>query len=355
MFENSLINNLAKSIKTATLLTFLMAPGPATAFEVAENACIDADFIPLNTSLRSYGSMEGTAQYFKLEVPQAGLVTMDVAVPGSTEIEAKLGLFGRGCDTPSPFESNSVLIEQTPTHMAFMADAPGTYVFAVAAQDPRSSLGEYRLTAGFAAEEIYDPGGTHSGPIASHSESDDGENPDEIELEPDLRIQEPPLTTASNSESDDGENPDEIELEPDLRGGSGGPWPPTALLRLASQELCRQLGSDDHGDTSMCATRILPGRKAKGTLGNPWGDDYDLFAFTLIEPRTVHLSTAGPTDTFGALLDRHGHLLAADDDGGNGGNFHIVKTLSPGLYFVRVEGTHAAEGPYALRVEARTW
>ncbi len=276
--------------------------------------------MPLNTSLRSYGYMQGDSHFFKLDIPAAGLVTLDVAVPGFAEVEAKLGLLSRGCG-PSPSPGEPAVIEQTPTRLALIADAPGTYVFAVAAQDPRSVLGQYKLTAGFVAAKMLGRQAFEWG-FAKDGEEDD----DELEIDPDLKH----------------------GLRPGVQTFWDTPHP-------ASRQLCRRLELDDHGDTFACATPLHPGSKVTATILGSWGDDQDLFVFTLTEARTVQLATSGPTDTFGVLHDADRHRLATDDDGGEGDNFRIVKTLSPGLYFVRVEGAHAAEGAYTLLAEARSW
>lgn len=121
------------------------------------------------------------------------------------------------------------------------------------------------------------------------------------------------------------------------------------LLPLAG--LCRGAGVDDHGDTLPCATRLAAGRTAAGEIDNDAGDDVDVFAFAVTELTTVSLESTLGTDTFGSLYDRFGQRLEQDDDGGDGANFRIVRTLSPGLYFLRVEGGHGAEGPYQVTLE----
>ena len=92
-------------------------------------------------------------------------------------------------------------------------------------------------------------------------------------------------------------------------------------------------------------------------IDNGWGDDRDVFVFELDRTRTVQLETAGEVDTFGGLYDRRGQRLAATGDGGDGANFRLVKTLSPGLYFVRVEAEAWSQGAYDLTVGAleRSW
>ena len=50
-----------------------------------------------------------------------------------------------------------------------------------------------------------------------------------------------------------------------------------------------------------------------------------------------------------------GSVVGKDDDGGEDTNLRIVRTLGPGIYFLRVEGSGSAEGGYLLRVETVAW
>ncbi len=352
MQKNSFIDHVVNRFRIVALLGFLLAPGSAKALEIVESTCADAAtdaaVLALNTSLRSHGEVEGRSRCFKLEAPAAGLMTLEVAVPGTAEVEAKLGAFSRDRGEPSQLEGDFTLIEHTASRLAVMTEAPGTYVFAVAAQDPRRSLGRFKLTAGFVAAETLDRAASD---WSFEKDGEGEEDDDELELEPDAKSSLPFEKDGEGEEDDD-----ELELEPD--GKSSLPvdlWLPGDTPHSRLRELCRQLELDDHGDTFTCATRLRPGDVVAGEVRNPWGDDQDLFMFTLTEARTVEVATTGSSDTFGNLYDRVGHRLAADDDAGKDDNFRIVKTLSAGLYFVRVEGSHAAEGPYTLLVETPSW
>ena len=108
---------------------------------------------------------------------------------------------------------------------------------------------------------------------------------------------------------------------------------------------------DDHSDSLLCATATGLGRSLRAEIDNGWGDDHDVFAFELSAPRTVRIETSGDTDTFGGLYDHLGQRLATADDGGNGDNFRLAKTLQPGLYFVRVEGSLGTRGAYQLTID----
>ncbi len=331
MNKTHLIEDFGKCLKTLFLVCVLAVSSSASAFGITGEICDDATAVPLNDSVRDHGDFGD--RFYKLEVPAAGLVTLDVAAPGTAEVAAKLGFFGRGCGTPS--QGRFAVVEQTPTGLVLMTDAPNTYVFAVAAQDSQSSLGEYKLTVGYAAAETRpEPG--DGGPVMTNALDEEGEDPDEIETEPNL-----------------------TGGAPDANGDKDSPRQDLSSLIARfdpmSRELCRELTIDDHGDTALCATGIRPGREVTGRIINSWTDDHDLFVFTLRSTRTVVLKTEGAIDTFGGLYDQHGHLLAADDDGEGSGSFRIVKTLSAGLYFIRVEGSHGSQGPYTLSVEARAW
>lgn len=290
-----------RSIILLTLLTAagtpaLMAQAPATP-------------VALDTTLRTHGDASGAPQLYAVEIPAAGLLVVEVAVPGSAEVEAKLDLVaGEGLTR----------IAESPTRLVVAARSSGTVTFGLAAQDPRRALGRYKLMSGFVPAPSAQP--------FPEKTTEGEEDEEELEIEPNSdspSVPPPPLQLA--------------------RATFDSPWP----------DLCRQGEGDDHGDTLTCATPLDPDRTVAAEIRNRWGDDADVFRLRLTELRTVEVATSGDADTFGSLYDRHGHRLATDDDGGAGRNFRIVKTLSPGLYYLRIEGPHAAEGCYLL--ETSSW
>ncbi len=301
--------------RSIILLTLLAVAGSPALMALAP-----ATPVALDTTVRTHGEASGEPQRFAVEIAEAGLLVLEVAVPGSAAVEAKLDLFaGEGLTR----------IEESPTRLVLVvaAGSSGTVSFGVAAQDPRRGLGRYKLTSGFVA-------------LASHQ----GER---------FAASPPPFAekTTEGEEGEEGEeDEEELEIEPNFASPSPPPPLPPAQAAFPSPwpDLCRQGEGDDHGDTLTCATPLHPGRSVAAEIRNRWSDDEDVFRLRLTEMRTVEVATSGDTDTFGSLYDGHGHRLAAADDGGAGSNFRIVKTLSPGLYYLRIEGADAAEGYYLL-------
>jgi hypothetical protein len=293
-----------RSVLVAGLLV-LTSPGYATTIG-DDVSCSDAVAVDLNGSLRGYGDRPGEPLIVELAVPSPGILSVDVAVPG-TAAAAKLGFAGCAPKVgPEP-----AVLERSTTHLVLAAEDPGTYFFRLAAEDPRQPLADFKLRTGFS-------------PDADDSFAKD-EDDEELEYEPNPLLYEGPEESRS--------------------------------LAARIHELCSSGEVDDHGDSFPCATLTSPGRQAAGEIGNGWGDDGDVFLFVVAgpEPRTVEIETAGGVDTFGVLYDRSGQRLAASAGGGRGENFRLVRTLAPGAYFVRVEGRHGAEGLYSLRVAAATW
>lgn len=107
--------------------------------------------------------------------------------------------------------------------------------------------------------------------------------------------------------------------------------------------------------TPSCAVPPWPwGETARGNIANSWADDQDVFAFQLTETTTVqmHIQTA-----LASLYDGNGQRLHLADGGMDDGSWRLVKTLRPGVYFVKLEGSHGQEGPYSMKIQAlrRSW
>ena len=106
---------------------------------------------------------------------------------------------------------------------------------------------------------------------------------------------------------------------------------------------------DDHGDTTLTATKVTVPSSTPGTLGGD--DDRDVFQFTLSQSATVTIRTTGSIDTYGTLVNATGRVLAEQDDYGMDVNFRIRRSLSAGTYFIAVEGYEGTEqGTYRLEI-----
>lgn len=107
--------------------------------------------------------------------------------------------------------------------------------------------------------------------------------------------------------------------------------------------------ADDHGDTLGRATGVGLNSTTAGSIEH--ADDTDYFRITITQAGTLTVETTGTTDTYGYLQNAAGTTLAENDDGGVGGNFQIAGTVTTGTYYVEVEGFDEDDiGPYALRV-----
>jgi len=121
------------------------------------------------------------------------------------------------------------------------------------------------------------------------------------------------------------------------------------LLRPELGGRCRRDEPDDHGDTFACATPVALGRRISAEIGNGWGDDEDVYRFRLSEMAAVAVEAVGEADFAIALYDRFGQRLET----AGGDRALIVRTLSPGEYFVRVAGGGA--GSYEFSLTGRGW
>ncbi len=324
--------NLTFANHLLLVFSLLLAALPASGAVLPAAA---ADLCAAATPLPPAGSERRTGGdgLFTVEAPAAGLLTVHVVAPGAAPAAPKLGFLGRDC-RGSGWRDGVFSLEASVAGLVLAVEGPGTYGFRVGAQDPLLALASYKVVVGFAEA---------AASRASSEDEDDGT----IEIEPDLVRTFSPgggrgvlLARASSDDEDDGT----IEIEPDLVRAPAS-W----------EELCRRHGMDDHGETPVCASRLVPGETVAAEIGNGWGDDADVFALVVSARRTFSIAASGGLDTFGGLYNRHGHRLAADDDGADGAGFRIVRTLTPGVYFVRVEGRGGAEGPYELRVETVGW
>ena len=128
----------------------------------------------------------------------------------------------------------------------------------------------------------------------------------------------------------------EIEIEPEELPAACRPEPLSLLCRAGAE-------ADDHADDFACATPVR--RHATGELGNAWGDDADVFRFSLRRWQSVQISVRGDLDALVSLYDGDGQRL--DSSAVTGGTSRLVRTLRPGAYYVRLESESSA-GAYTV-------
>ncbi len=318
-----------------TLALLPAIPGPAAAETAASLA--------LDTTWRG-GPLRGGADLFRLDVPEPGILTLDVSAPADAETPPTIEVLG-------DFE----LLYQSPAGLAVELEAAGAVLLAVAPEDPEHPLERYKLRNAFTPLPGTLPGLDKE--VAERREDDD------------LRHESPSLPlretlpggldkeVAERREDDDlRHEPPSLPLHETLPGGLDK----EVAERREDDDLrhdsppfiaCAPGGDDDHADTPWCATPLDPGHVAGGELDNAFGDDEDYFTFVLSGQQTVAIAAAGEDDgVLGVLYDHRGQRLAAGDRCQLGDEPRLVRSLSPGRYFVRVENPYLRAGSYTLSV-----
>ncbi len=316
-------------IAACFLLGGLLQPALAD----SRDPCGSSSPLLLNGVDHVYRNSPEDDDYFRLDVPRAGVLTLEVsAAPqaaGGAAMRPMIAWLGSDCSLHGRGPADG--LERPPAWYVMKVETPGTYFFAVVAgvsgarRDFRP--GFYTLRTGFAAAE----------PLPREDlaakEIDPWES-DPISLC--ASVPEPCRGAGSADKEIDPWESDPISLlAPSCR----------AADLLALHRLCDLAKRGDHGDLLACARGLPLGARVLSELGP---EDLDTFSFLLTARREVVLETSGETDTHGELLDARGHRLAVDDDSGAGVNFRIVATLEPGRYFLRVEAVEAPEGSYVL-------
>lgn len=109
--------------------------------------------------------------------------------------------------------------------------------------------------------------------------------------------------------------------------------------------------ADRHANSTAGATALALGDRIAGSIHR--GSDLDYFRLTVPDRSTeVAVFTTGDADVVGTLADGRGRPLVDDDDGGAARNFLLRDTLSPGDYFVRVDGYADSLGTYVVHAVA---
>lgn len=109
--------------------------------------------------------------------------------------------------------------------------------------------------------------------------------------------------------------------------------------------------ADDHGNTLSTATAVNVPSTTGGAIH--FAGDQDCFRFTITCTQNIIATTAGTTDTFGALLDSAGTTLAFNDNVNADKNFYIARSLRAGTYYLRVSHcrSSAVSGAYQVNLK----
>lgn len=105
-----------------------------------------------------------------------------------------------------------------------------------------------------------------------------------------------------------------------------------------------------HGNDCSSASFLALNSSVSASI-SPAGDQ-DFFRIEVVTPGVLRVFTTGSTDTYGTLRNSACATIAFDDDRGEGLNFLISGSISPGTYYVSVRHFSASRtGNYNLRVE----
>lgn len=320
--------NLRALVASTVLIGTALAPATLQAATVSPSRTECTSAVPLSPgeTWRDSG-VWASGSCFTVDVGETGILVAELLVP-ATGPRAHLTLLDSDA-------SGSIPLQQSATTVVLAAE-PGRYRLGVKADDPAARLGPFRLWLDLAEPE---PGSSLRRAVGQ------GERDSELEIEPD-----PLLATCPAGE----------ELDP--RTGRCLPVSTAAapsriqpLGPSGSGVLCRRAAArdtrDDHPDGFSCAGSLTWGTELRGQLANDWGDDHDVFRFEVPSLRPVEIAaqvTEGNGELVAELYDRHGQRLELMV--GESAGVRTVRTLTPGTYFVRLEGRDNAEGGYSLQV-----
>ena len=313
-----------------TAILILLGTGVSSA-HTEGTLCSDAEISDVNSTLRLYGNNDLERQCFVTEVPSSGLLMLEAAVPSTAAVEPRLDVLGHRCDSAIGAAPSARTLTRIANRQLLEVSQPGAFQFCVTPQDPEKTLDDYRVFNHFVAADFAKDDGNEHEP-----------DPDPFAGSNGCRV-----AVASAFTKDDG---NEHEPDPDPFGGPTKPCDRRSLEK--TRELCKAQQVDDVADTALCATWIDSGKGVIAEIGNSWRDDSDWYTFDVGTLTTIHIESFGSTAVLGGLYSDGGLLLATGQDAGPEGNFRMVKTLSPGRYFVQVTGSAGSEGRYGLSVNS---
>ena len=311
----------------------------------------------------------GDIDYFRVQVPTAGELTVETTE--STDTEGRLE-DDRGntlaTDDDGGAGSNFKIVHNV---------TAGTYYIRVIgyynSRTKLYSVGHYTISANLGADAPANPDDHGNTPATATSLSLNSPLTGRIDPSDDIdyfRVQVPTageLTVETTGSTDtEGRLEDDRgnTLATDDDGGAGSNFrivhdvsPGTYYIRVTSWRSsrtgnysleARMAGADDHGNTPATATSLSLNSPLTGRI-DP-SDDIDYFRVQVPTAGELTVETTGSTDTEGRLEDDRGNTLATDDDGGAGSNFRIVHDVSPGTYYIRVTSWRSSRtGNYTLQ------
>lgn len=386
------------SVRVRALLTAvaLIAALAAAAPPPASASCAGAATLTVDATRRSSGS-----ELLAVTLSAAGVLTLDVSAPADG-VQPRIEFLGTTstCTAAAGEGTDFDFVQQRPKWVAARIDTTSstTYYLRISPQDSKQSLGDYNLRTAWmpdvsTPDETTDlsPDATDTCSGSSDSITASGVDDDYLvvvsdaagQWDPDIMRLTVDVPGVVLIENDDVLGPDlnatlypttscgdGTELGQELFDGSSGRilaavheavhvlWLDNHDSSSGDYEVavrffapCDRGETDDHGSAARCATPVSLGGSPTGTISNATDDDEDWFTFVVASQKTVEIETSGSTDTRGSLYDASGQRLEVQDGGGSGSNFRIARTVGPGRYYIRIEGTNGAEGSYTLDVD----
>jgi hypothetical protein len=258
-----------------------------------------AQELPLNAPFRYSGFQPGpesiTAARFRLEIPEPGLLALDLTGLGDPRSEPLLRPLAPAAAVAG--SDPALILHRTPTSILVALREAGAFSVEVAAVDLDQSLPAFKLWPSFL-----------------------------------------PLSSLPGDPFINAVDPWDDEIDPKPPGQGGGVAPRDLLCSLGEH--------DDHGDTPLCATPLPTGSFLTGELLNDAGDDEDIFSFRLQDPTAISLEVVSSLAVRTALRDRNGMALAIAESEGE--PLRLARVLAAGRYFLEVEGRYGDSGVYAL-------
>ncbi len=360
----------------------------------AEGSCSGAVALTVDDTRRSSGS-----ELLSVTLSAAGVLTLDVSSPANA-VQPRIDFLGTTstCSAAAGEGTNWDYVQETPKWLAARIDTTSstTYYLRVVPQDSKETLGDFNLRVAWIADAGSPDETTDLSPDATdtcNSSADavsSGDFDDDYfvvvedaagQWDPDIMqiaITVPGIVLV---EHDDTGGPDleatlfsntscagvslgdavfegaagrilasvhEADHALDLEAHDSSSGAFEVAVRFYAP--CDRGETDDHGSAARCATPVDLEHEPSGVIANDDDDDEDWFTLVLPSQITVGFETSGSTDTRGSLYDAAGQRLEVQDGGGESDNFRIARTLGPGRYYLRIEGTGGDEGSYSLAV-----